>query len=427
MNITGIIAEYNPFHNGHAHQLTRARTETDADYIIIVMSGNFVQRGAPALLDKYTRTKMALLEGADLVIELPALWSSASAEYFAGAGVSLLNRLGCVDTLCYGCETPPGQTASQNVYEKLLWFFENETPQYKKQLSDALTSGASYAQARQNALLSMLPDCDQAIAMEILKNPNNILALEYQKALAKISSPIRVHPVLRQGEGYHSSHLSGSFASASAIRRFLASRPAAKNGFSWQQAPLKHAMPASALRLLLEYERSYPLLYENDCSHMLHYCLLSHAADGFAGYADCTPDLSNRILKHLGGYTGFSGFCTLLKSKNLAYTRVSRMLTHILLDIRQSDYAYWRSHSYMPYAKVLGFRKDARSLLTHLKKQTSVPLLTRAADARNILTAPDDKAFFQKQVFADAVYEAMALEKSGRNITQRHRQQIVIV
>ncbi|KAI4448019.1 tRNA(Met) cytidine acetate ligase [Eubacterium plexicaudatum ASF492] len=113
MKITGIITEYNPFHNGHAYQLTQARKETNADYMIIAMSGNFVQRGAPALLDKFVRAKMALLEGADLVLELPAPWSCASAEYFAEAGIALLSRLGCVDTLCYGCETP-----SADVYEK---------------------------------------------------------------------------------------------------------------------------------------------------------------------------------------------------------------------------------------------------------------------------------------------------------------------
>lgn len=427
MNITGIIAEYNPFHNGHAYQLTRAREETDADYIIIVMSGNFVQRGAPALLDKYTRAKMALLEGADLVIELPALWSTASAEYFAGAGVSLLDRLGCVGTLCYGCETLAEKTAFKKVYEKILLLFENETPLYKKHLQDSLKSGASYALARQNALLSLLPDSDKAAAMEVLKNPNNILALEYQKALARASSPMQAHPVLRQGHGYHSAHLSGRFASATAIRKALASRPAHRNVLLGPPAPFQHAMPASALELLLAYEHSYPFLYENDCSHLLHYCLLSHAADGFAGYADCTPDISNRIVKHLNSYTGFSSFCSLLKSKNLTYTRISRILTHILLDIRQSDYAHWRSRSYVPYARILGFRKDARGLLAHLKKQARIPLLARAADAKSKLACADVQALFQKSLFADAVYQALVLEKNGRKMQQELRQQIVIV
>ncbi len=423
MNITGIIAEYNPFHNGHAYQLRKARTETDADYIIIVMSGNFVQRGAPALLDKYTRTKMALLEGADLVIELPAIWSSASAEYFAGAGTFLLDRLGCVQTLCYGCETPPNNASSAHVYEHILSLLKQETPLYKKHLQNALASGASYALARQNALLSLLPDSEHDEALALLQNPNNILALEYQKALDQASSAIRIHPVLRQGEGYHSARLSKGFASATAIRRYLASRPETS---CTKQEPYSYAMPALALSLLLEYENSNPFLYENDCSHMLHYCLLSHAAAGFASFADCTPDISNRIVRHLNDYTGFSDFCTLLKSKNIAYTRISRILTHILLDIRQSDYACWRSRSYVPYANVLGFRKDAKSLFTQLKKHSDLPLLTRAADVKNRLSA-DEQAFFQKNLFADHVYQALVFQKSRKSKKQALRRQIVIV
>lgn len=426
MNITGIIAEYNPFHNGHNYQLTTAKKETDADYLIIILSGNFVQRGAPALIDKYTRTKMALLQGASLVIELPALWSTASAEYFAGAGVCLLDQLGCVNTLCYGCETPPDDAASSRVYQTLLSYLQQETPPYKKYLADGLKTGSSYALARQNALLSLLPDTDQAMALEILKNPNNILALEYEKALAHTSSPIRSHPVLRQGNGYHCAQLAASFASATAIRRFLASRPSCR-GTLRQQEPLRHAMPSAALRLLFSYEQHYPFLYENDCSQMLHYCLLSHAAAGFGDYADCSPDLSNRIVRHLEAYTGYSDFCMLLKSRHLAYTRISRMLMHILLDIRKSDYTLWRSRSYLPYARILGFRKDARSLLTYLKKQTSIPLLSNPADAKKLLSGTDSDTFFQKQLFADAVYQALVLEKSGTKMRHELREQIVIV
>ena len=136
MQITGIIAEYNPFHNGHAFQLTQARKQTDADFIIIVMSGNFVQRGAPALMDKYTRAKMALMQGADLVVELPALWSCASAEYFAGAAVSLLYQLGCINTLCYGCETPVS-----DVYAKICDLLADEPPAYRQLLTDNLSCG----------------------------------------------------------------------------------------------------------------------------------------------------------------------------------------------------------------------------------------------------------------------------------------------
>lgn len=416
MNITGIIAEYNPFHNGHACQLAQARKETNADYIIIVMSGNFVQRGAPALLDKFTRTKMALLQGADLVIELPALWSTASAEYFAGAGVALLSQLGCVDTLCYGCETP-----SSDIYAKINTILNNESPQYQQLLSQSLKTGSSYALAREHALLSLLPDSDKAAARELLKNPNNILALEYQKALAREASTIRVHPVLRQDQGYHSGLFTAPFASASAIRRFLAKHPA--NG----SQTLQQVIPAAAYRLLADYERSYPFLYENDCSQMLHYCLLKQAADGFSIYADCTPELSNRICRNLNDYTGFSDFCTLLKSKNMAYTRISRILLHILLDIRQSSYAHWRSHAYVPYARILGFRKKSQDLLTYLKKHSSVPFLTRAADAEKVLSAKDEFRFLQKNLFADNVYHALVTSKTDRKMSHEFQQQIVVI
>lgn len=421
MKITGIITEYNPFHNGHAYQLTQARKETNADYMIIAMSGNFVQRGAPALLDKFVRAKMALLEGADLVLELPAPWSCASAEYFAEAGIALLSRLGCVDTLCYGCETP-----SADVYEKILTLLNHETPSYQQLLTDHLKSGQSFARAREYALLELLPHTDADAAAEILKNPNNILALEYQKAIAKLSDVhhrprMQVHPILRQGEGYHSDCVHQAMPSASAIRRFLAGQPAD------YAHTLEPAMPDTARRLLLDYAGRYPFLYEDDCSQMLHYSLLKNAADGFARYADCSPELSDKIIRNLNGYTGFTDFCTRLKSKDLAYTRISRVLLHILLEVRQDSCVYWRSHSYMPYARMLGFRKQSQALLSHIKKHASIPLLARPADAKKNLSDTDAADFYRKHGFADAVYRALVLGKSGCKLKHEFEQPPIIV
>lgn len=423
MQITGIIAEYNPFHNGHAFQLTQARAETDADYIVVIMSGNFVQRGAPALLDKFVRAKMALLGGADLVIELPALWSCASAEYFAGAGIALLGQLGCIDTLCYGCETP-----SAGTFAEICEILAEEPPLYRQLLSEQLKAGSSFARARAHALLALLPDSDVSDAAEVLKHPNNILALEYHKAAAvesalKQTPAIRMHPILRQGQDYHSSLLWDSMASASAIRQFLASHPSEPD----YSRTLGYVMPDESRRLLLSYETCYPFLYENDCSQMLHYCLLKNAADGFCAYADCTPGLSNRICRHLGDYTGFTDFCTRLKSKEMAYTRISRVLLHILLDIRQDSYLHWRSRSYVPYARILGFRKESQILLKHLKKHTSIPLLTRAAGAEKMLRQSDAADFFHSHLFADSVYRALISEKGGCKIRNEYQQQLIVL
>lgn len=415
MNITGIIAEYNPFHNGHALHADLARKETGADYVIAVMSGNYTQRGAPALSDKFTRARMALLSGIDLVIELPPVWSCASSEYFARASITLLEQLGCVSCLCYGCETK-----DPALFSGLCSILNREPPQYQETLNGCLKQGASYAAARETALLALLPDSDKKAASAALKKPNNILALEYQKAVSAIRSSIALHPVARRDHGYHSQTVSGHFASASAIRKLLAGQAEDIS------QTLSFVMPRDALYLLLNYKSQYPLLYENDCSQMLHYCLLKNAADGFSDYADCTPAISNKICKSLNDYTSFTEFCARLKSKNTAYTRISRILLHILLDIRQSDYDFWRRRSFLPYARILGFRKESGALLTHLKKHSSLPLLTRAADAGKLLSE-DGLSFFQKHLSADSVYRALVTQKGGRIMKNEFQQQIVII
>lgn len=431
MNITGIIAEYNPFHNGHAYQLMRAREETDADYLIIVMSGNFMQRGTPALLDKYTRAKTALIQGADLVLELPPIWSSSSAEYFAEAGISLLTQLGCVSALCYGCETP-----DSDLFGRIAALLRSEPPQYRQLLSNYVKKGIHYALAREKAILDLMPDLNTSDLQNLLQNPNNILAIEYQKALLmqnqslpaqNLQTTIKIHPILRQGAGYHSKSISESLSSAAAIRRFLAKNEYSQSSPCSIKKSLTPAMPDSSLRLLIDYLQTCPLLYEDDCSQMLHYCLIKGAVSGFADYADCSADLSNKICRNLDNYTSFTDFCTLLKTKDLAYSRISRVLLHILLDLRQCDYDFWRSHNYMPYARVLGFRKDSERLFSHLKKHSHLPLLTRAADARKILTDEAESAFFKKNMFADSIYRALVTAKGGRAMPNEYRQKIQIV
>lgn len=415
MNITGIIAEYNPFHNGHAYHLSCAREKTDADFLIVVMSGNFVQRGEPALLDKSTRAKMALLDGADLVIELPPLWSSASAQYFASAAVSLLAQLGCVHALCYGCESP--DSALFSAIAKLI---SKESDAYRQLLADFLKEGASYASARQKTLVQLLPEHEPDAVGQILDNPNNILALEYTKAASDIHASIHLCPVMRKGAGYHSKNVADKFSSATAIRNYLAGRADSS------LLPVKHALPDHTYDLLSHYQDSCPFIFSNDLSQMMHYCLLKNKVLGFRHFADCTPDLSHKICRHLNDYTDFDSFCMMLKSKNTAYTRISRVLLHILLDIHREDYAFWRNCSYIPYARILGFRKSASSLLTQLKRQSSIPLFTRASDSKKILSEQSID-FFQKNLFADSIYRALTMEKGSRFVPDEYRRQLIII
>ena len=194
MRVNGIISEYNPFHNGHKYLLTESKKATSADYTVIVMSGNFVQRGAPALINKYKRAEMALQNGADLVLELPKYYATASAEYFAMGGISLLDKLGVVTNLSFGSEC--GDLA---VLEKIARILVEEPNDYTILLRENLKKGQSYPTARTNALLEYNADFGEY--KDVLSSPNNILGIEYLKALLKRKSSIQPYTLLRTGAG----------------------------------------------------------------------------------------------------------------------------------------------------------------------------------------------------------------------------------
>ena len=402
MKAVGIIAEYNPFHNGHAYQLTQAKKLAKADYAIVALSGNFTQRGAPAILDKFSRTAMALHNGADFVFELPTLWAVSSAEYFAAAGVTLFHLLGCIDTLCFGCETPDfpliGLTA------RLL---AEEPDAYQDSVSRFLKQGVSFPAAREQSLLSILkqqsPNTKESDLRALLQSPNNILALEYQKALIRLHSPICPLPILRDGSGYHDTKLNKTHCSASALRRHLLQprRPLAE---------IAAYAPPETIRQLNAAEGYF--LSEQDFSQILFYKLLSERAEGFSGYADNSEDLSNKIIKRIRNFTDFTAFCKELKSKDVTYTRISRALTHILLNHRKKDYESARNCGTVPYLRLLGYRKDAADFFPEIKKNAAVPIVARPAKDAAALSK-DAAALFQHDVFASDLYYGVFAQKSN--------------
>lgn len=428
MKAVGIIAEYNPFHNGHAFQIQKARELSNADCVVIAMSGNFVQRGAPAILDKFSRTAMALAGGADFVFELPVLFSTASAEYFAAAGIALLNALGCVDSVCFGAETP--DLALLGAAAAIL---AEEPELYTQTLSDCLKQGISFPSAREQAVRSCMtqtmaiqqtrtdsqPGIPSTVPYQntynaaaehnqkltaILQSPNNILALEYIKALIRQGSSIRPLPIQRRGAGYHTPDLGQEYCSASAIRRLLL-EPSASYDL---EKTLNAYLPESAARILLAADAHF--MTEQDFSRMLCYKLLSERENGYAGYADSSPDLSNKILRALGDFSDYPGFCKRLKSKDITYTRISRLLLHILLNIKTSDYDSSKSCGFIPYLRLLGFQKKSSPLLREIQKNSSVPLIIRPARDSQILTPPAAD-IFQKDLFASDLYYGTLAQK----------------
>lgn len=427
MNVIGIIAEYNPFHNGHAYQIAHVRKNLHADYIVVATSGDYVQRGEPALLDKYTRARMALSSGADVVLELPVLWSTASAELFADAGISLFEKTGCVNGICFGAES--GDLA---LLLRIADVLADEPADLKASLKHNLKSGSTFPKAREAALLSYfsgsagqdgaLPVSAEALS-SLLASPNNILALEYLKALRRRASSITPYLLKREGAAYHeTSILSGASAipaSASAIRHTLFADAAGACGNSADRASedsadgiLRHAMPQEALAILQDYRADFPLLCADDFSSILGYLLLSSSASQLARTADSSLEFANRMRNQLPYYTSFSSFASRLKSKEMTLTRINRILLHSILGITSSDYACGNALDKIPYLRILGFRKSAAPLLAALKASAAVPLITRPSQAPKLLS-PDAMRVFEHDVFAGNLYLQMRNQKGG--------------
>jgi len=425
MNITGVITEYNPFHNGHLYHLNESRRMTGADHIIAVMSGDFLQRGTPAIIHKYARTRMALLCGADLVLELPSRFACSSAEYFASGGIDLLNRLGCVTDFVFGSECSDSVLLSKAASVLL-----EEPPLYRQILNEELRLGASFPVARQTALQAVMPE----LSGDLLNSPNNILGFEYLKALMRLKSNIIPHCLKRQGSGYHDVIDSDQpFASATGIRKTVFENISCDRS-EFPEAVLSYYVPEEVLDILKEaFGSSFPVS-EQDFDALLRYRLLT-VMGHYTDYMDVPEDLAARIEKSLPEYENFSSFIQKLKTKNYTYTRISRALIHILLDMKVSPQK--ESFKYMvPYARILGFRKNSSTLLHELKLHSSIPLITKMADGDKVLAAHHAEAEYalsyarsllKQDVLAADIYETASADKFRTKPRNEYTQGIVII
>lgn len=443
MKTIGIIAEYNPFHNGHAYQINEIKKRTGADYVVIAMSGDFVQRGTPAIIDKYARTKMALSCGADLVIELPAIWATASAESFAMAGVTLFDKMGCIDGLCFGAETNKLPLLSM-----LAETLANEPAEYQALLSSYLKEGLTFPAARAKALCGHFHS--DAVS-SILNEPNNILAIEYLKALKRRSSSIEPLLLKREGAGYHDTEMltdtTVPIASATAIRETLLNTVARTNplsnsetdtGFILQadaSSPksilqitdkLTTCMPATAKETLNNYLESRPFMQTNDFSSILGYQLLNVAKEELAAIGDCNPDIANRLSKNRSQFSSFDKFCELNKSKDTTYTRINRILLHLILKIATQDYLRAKNLDYIPYLRILGFQKASSILLKELKSTACVPVISKLADASSLLSE-DAMWLLEKDIFAADLYEQICSIKKKTIPRSEYTREIVLI
>lgn len=392
MKIVGLITEYNPFHAGHLYHMQQARELTGADYCVVLMSGSFVQRGEPAIFDKYHRTKAALLAGADLVLEMPVAFSTASAHEFAAYGVALLSAIG-VDAVVFGSEC--GQIEFLKQAASAL---NHESAEFQERLRKGLKAGLTYPQARAKAL-----EMEDTWA-SVLSSPNNILGIEYLRAAEDLHSPMEFYTISRKGSGYHEDTLAdANFPSASAIRGII------RNSLSKDKDLLD--ILASHLPAVTHpaYTGAVPV-FVDDFSELLNAAVLQMQAT--FSIADLSPELAARLAKPPYFPLSFEERIQALKTRQLTYTRVSRALLHLVLGMREEDISRWKDEGYALYARILGFRRQSSPLLSCLHKKSSIPLITKMADAAQNLS-PSALALLEQEVYASHLYQTVRMKRSG--------------
>lgn len=378
MNVVGIIAEYNPFHKGHAYQIQKAKEQCGAEFAVVVMNGDFVQRGEPAIFDKYTRTKEALLGGADLIFELPVRFGLSSAGDFAMGGILALNALPFVTHLCFGTETgdltPLLQAAS---------FLCDEPDSYRTHVKHFVKQGILYPKARSLALAA-----ESGLPTETWDSPNNILGLEYCVALQKLHSKIKPFTIRREGQGYHDNDTPAlsDFPSATFLRKQI------------RKAGEKENLSLS------------------DFSSLIGYSLLT--AKDLCRIKDITPDLSDRIRNELPKYREINEFVKTIKNPSLTTGRIKRSFFQCLFDIEKEE-------PVMPYLRVLGMKKEASSLLSQ-KENASCQILTKLAfDVPKM----DDtaKKLFAKDLLASDLYRQVFCHKYNQTLPNEYQHSPIVL
>lgn len=399
MRAVGIIAEYNPFHSGHAYQIARAREAAGADAVIVAMSGAFTQRGEPALLDKWTRARMALMNGADVVIELPCLFALREARGFAGGGVELMSALGAVRALSFGCE--PGLIS---LIEPVARCLSEEPPAYKAELRAALDAGLSYPRARARAVAGAL-----GVDASALDAPNFALALEYAQASARLERPLDLMPIARTSD-YHGGEL-GDICSASAIRAAIA-RGDVSGALGGVPANCR-----GALREALSGApgRDAPCALRSDAFiwDLALHLLRSLTPAELSAWPGVSEGLEHLICRQARLCPDAEALLAACKSKRYTYARLRRLLPQVALGITRRMQA---DHPHPTYARVLACRREALGLLGELKRTASLPLVT---DAR----ALDDDAIWALETRATDLWGMCAANPAyrlaGRDYTHR--------
>lgn len=386
MKICACVAEYNPFHLGHVKHINYIKNELKADKLIVIMSGDFTQRGEPAVMDKFTRAKHAIIAGADAVIELPTVFATANAESFAKGAISVLNGLNCVDELCFGVES-----GDEQAYISLATALNDESKEFKRALKARLEEGVSLAKAK---FLALKDTKGEGYDESLISSPNNILGLEYVKAILKSGSRIRPVPMLRDGD-HNSVILKKGVTSATSIRKTL------KAG---QPKKLKKCVPPYVFRDL----KKYPYAFDK----MISARVLTASADDMVKLPDCTEGLEHRIKALSKDNRDLDSLIAKVSTKRYTEARIRRILTANFLGITQNLLTDCLNSP--TYAKILAVNADGKDIIPLIAGKATLPVLTRKSDAAALKKAAE-KAF-ELDTLANDLYNLATEDDKNENL-----------
>ena len=398
--VLGIIAEYNPFHNGHLYQIEEAKKETGAKYVVAVMSGNFTQRGNTSLINKWAKTRMAIANGVDIVLELPTVYSISSAENFAQGAIKVLDSLKIVDTLCFGTET--NDMAALNNISNIL---SNEPKEYIAILNHELSKGLSYPKARDNALMMYLNDIKRYA--NIMSGSNNILGIEYLKALKALKSPMTPLSIQRKKVYYNDERIIDEYASSTAIRKLLS---------LGQFDEIRKVMPTNSYMILKdEIEKGNYVLdlvkYEKEILFNLRKMTVKEIAD----LPDVTEGLENLIKNAANSCNNLIELVNIIKSKRYTQTRIQRILLYVLLGITKKDME--NAKKVVPYARVLGVSAKGREMLSDICSIN--PKIQMVTSVKKYLEDGNNKVLkemLEKDILATDIYTLGYEDSSWANL-----------
>ncbi len=395
--VLGIVAEYNPFHKGHLYHLNQAVQLIQPDYTIAIMSGNFTQRGEPTIIDKWARTRMALENGIELVLELPTLYACQTAELFAAGAIETLHQTGLVTHIAFGSEY-------HNIehLKKIAGILAEEPEGYRKLLKSYLNQGLSFPAARLEAIKHYILDTQEddnlssQIIDQILKGSNSILAIEYLKALIRLKSSIQPIIIPRVGSSYNADVIEGEFSSATAIRKAILS--------GQKLDTISHTLPNISLKILKDsINHGRGPISMNSFEQLLLGMIRQASPSEIASWMDVEEGLENRIKRYALECTSIEDFLLKAKTKRYTYTRLQRILIHGLLRMKTEDVIKFGIKDGPSYIRILGFNTKATPLLSKLKKTSKLPIITKPSHYYRHKSDNINK-IFQYEILATDLY-----------------------